>query len=1133
MVLLALAVPVGCAGAERPVDFTRDIRPFLSNKCFACHGPDEAERKGGVDGLRLDTLAGATADLGDGGRAIVPGDAAGSRVLERVTASDPDVRMPPDEFGKPLTAGEIDLLRRWITQGAHYAPHWAYTPPHRPAVPAVEPADWPRNAVDHFILQRLRSEGLQPSAAADRAALIRRVTLDLTGLPPTLEEVDTFLADESPDAYEAVVDRLLASDAYGEHMARLWLDLARYGDSAGYADDPLRTIWGYRDWVIRAFNQNMPFDQFTIEQLAGDLLDEPTTDQLIATAFHRNTLTNSEGGTDDEEFRNVAVVDRVNTTLAVWMGTTMACAQCHTHKYDPITQTEYFQVFALLNNTADSDKKDESPTVDVFTAEQQRQRREWESEIARLRTLTTTVTPELAAAQEQWQQRFAEPLEWTVPRGVAAASREGREITMADDGFLSAGGQAQQDILTLTIPASERERPLTGLRLETAGDRNFVVTRVAAAVVPPGRASLSGRYVRIELPGKDRMLSLAEVQVFSGAENIAPTGTAQQSSTDYDGPAQLAIDGNTNGDYTAAKSTTHTAVSKNPWWEVDLGGERPVDRLVIWNRTDNGLQARLKGAVVKVLDDRRQTVFEETLAEAPPASREFAVSGIRAVPLAAAVADFSQEGFKAADVLTAKSDPAKGWAVAPRQSEPHVLTLIVKPGTVVPAGWTVTLTLEQLSQHKHHTLQRVRVSETSDVRAAEQADYPADVIALLAGGGETGRTRLTEFYLTMAPALAAERAQLARLEKQLADLRPVTTVPVMRELPAGAQRETRLQHRGNFLDLGEVVTAGVPAAFPPLPAGPRNRLSLARWLVSRENPLTARVTVNRLWEKVFGVGLVRTVEEFGSQGELPSHPELLDWLAVEFMESGWDVQHILRLLVTSAAYRQSSAVSAELAARDPENRLLARGPRFRLTAEMVRDQSLAVAGLLSRTLYGPPVRPPQPSLDLKAAFGSSTDWEPSRGEDRYRRALYIQWRRSSPYPSMSAFDAPNREVCTLRRDRTNTPLQAFVTLNDPVYVEASQALGRRMAAHSGRIDEQLAWGFRLCLSRAPTAAELARLCDLYATSRERLQLNPAEAEKLATDPLGPVPNGSSAVDLAAWTVVGNVLLNLDEMLMKR
>jgi mono/diheme cytochrome c family protein len=765
-----LALPPAAAAADPAgkVDFNRDIRHILSNNCYACHGPDEKVRKAD---LRLDTREGATDNA-----AIVPGKPEQSELVKRISATDGEV-MPPPKTGKKLTRREIELLTEWVRQGAPYAKHWSYVKPERPPLPAVKDKDWSKNGIDHFILARLEREGLRPQPEADRYALIRRASLDLTGLPPTVEEVDAFVADKSPDAYEKLIDRLLAKPAFGEHWARMWLDLARYADSAGYADDPPRTIWAYRDYVIKSFNANKPFDKFTVEQIAGDLLPNPTEDQLVATAFHRNTLTNNEGGTNDEEFRNVAVVDRVNTTMAVWMGTSMACAQCHNHKYDPISQVEYFRFFAILNNTADADKADESPVLEV-------------------------------------------------------------------------------------------------------GDT----------------------------PAKKKLRTALEVE--------------------------------------AAK----------------------LDKL-----------ARFQPALV-------------------------------------------QGGLK---------------------------------------------------------------------------------------------------------------VQASALRRKAALFKPETTVPVMRELPPGQRRVTRLQYRGNFLDTGEVVTEGVPAAFPPLPAdGPPNRLALAKWLVSQDNPLTPRVMANRFWEQVFGTGLVRTSEEFGSQGELPSHPELLDWLACEFRD-GWDVKKFLKLLVTSAAYRQSSKVTPELLEKDPDNRLLSRGPRFRLAAETIRDQALFVSGLLSPKMYGPSVKPPQPAFGLNAAFGRTLDWQTSPGEDKYRRGLYTEWRRTNPYPSMTAFDAPSRESCTLRRVRTNTPLQALVTLNDPVYVEAAQALARKMAAAKGTIADRLVVGFRRCVARPPSEKELGVLERLFGEARAKYAGDPAKAAKMATDPLGPAPKGADVADLAAWTVVANVLLNLDEMILKR
>jgi len=758
--------------ADGVINFNRDIRPILSNNCFACHGPDEKSQKAG---LRLDTRAEAVSS-----GAIVPGQPEASELLRRVLSNDPAERMPPLKTGKNLTLAEKETLKRWIAQGAPYALHWSYVKPVRPQLPAGghSPTVSVRNPIDRFIAARLAQEGLTLQPEADRYTLARRVALDLTGLPPTASELATFLDDRSPGAYERYVDHLLAKPAFGEHWARMWLDLARYADSAGYADDPPRTIWAFRDYVIRSFNQNKPFDQFTIEQLAGDLLPNPTEEQLVATAFHRNTLTNNEGGTNDEEFRNVAVVDRVNTTMTVWMGTSIACAQCHSHKYDPITQREYFQLFAFFNNTADADRSDESPLLSVGD------------------------TPEKQAKRAE----------------------------------------------------------------------------------------------------------------------IAQKASALESLSNY-----------------------HEA----------------------------RIQATLK-------------------------------------------------------------------------------------------------------------------------------------------------------------------VQAEQIRKQLAHYQPETTVPIFRELQGNARRITRIQRRGNFLDTAEEVSEGVPAIFPPLPPdAPRNRLGLARWLVSGDNPLTARVTVNRFWEQIFGVGLVPTSEEFGSQGELPAHPELLDWLAVEFVESGWDIKKLLKLLVTSASYRQSSQVTPERLAKDPDNLLLSRGPRFRLSAEMVRDQALAVSGLLSSKMYGPSVKPPQPTFGLNAAFGRSIDWQTSPGEDRYRRGLYTEWRRTNPYPSMTAFDAPSRETCTIRRVRTNTPLQALVTLNDPVYVECAQALARRMIAASHNAADRVRFGLQTCLIRPAKPAEVDRLVRLYETVKPKYAANTAEAMKLATDPLGPLPKGVDPVEAAAWTVVANVLLNLDEMFLKR
>ncbi|MEX0689780.1 MAG: PSD1 and planctomycete cytochrome C domain-containing protein [Pirellulales bacterium] len=784
----AMATPPALA-TEPALSFTRDIKGLLSNRCIRCHGPDAEDRHGGGDeGLRLDTFAGATADLG-GHAALVPGKPSESELVARIMSTDPDVMMPPPEAGERLAAAEVDLLSRWITAGGEYEPHWAYVPPERPPIPAVKNAAWSKNDIDFFILARLEAEGLAPQPEADRTTLARRLSLDLTGLPPEPEAVNAFVADTAPDAVEKFVDRLLAHAGYGEHVARQWLDLARYADSAGYADDRPRTIWGWRDWVIRACDATMPFDEFTIKQLAGDLLPGATLDDRVATGFHRNTLTNSEGGTIDEEFRAAAVVDRVNTTMSTWMGTTIACAQCHDHKYDPLSQQEYFGIYGVFNQTADADRPDEAPLLPFFTPEQE--------------GLTRTLTANLAE----------------IARHVPAA----------------------------------------------------------------------------------------------------------------------------------------------------------------------------------------------------------------------------------------------------------------KPGVVEP------------------------------------------------------------------PELRPLRELEAGLQQELAAIKPITTVPVMEELPAGKRRVTKLHNRGNWNSLGSEVAEGVPTVFNPASPsanGRLDRLALAKWLVDPANPLTARVVVNRIWEQLFGIGIVSTSEEFGAQGDLPSHPELLDWLACELVEQGWNTKAITRLIVSSAAYRQTSKCPPELVAADPDNRLIACGPRVRLPAEVIRDQALAAAGLLSRKKGGPSVNPPQPALGLSAAFGSGIDWKTSEGEDRYRRALYTTWRRSNPYPSMATFDAPSREICTLRRPRSNTPLQALVTLNDPVYVEAAQALARRMIRAGGSTAADRAiHGFRLVLARMPTDPEIDRLVRLHDEVCVEYHGDGASARKIATDPLGAPPadlgidTPEKMADLAAWTVVANVILNLDETFM--
>jgi Protein of unknown function (DUF1553)/Protein of unknown function (DUF1549)/Planctomycete cytochrome C len=757
----------------RKIDFNREVRPLLAKNCFACHGQDEAKR---AKGLRLDRRVEALKPLKSGEMAIVPGDPDSSEIIARVTHEDETLRMPPRKSGSRLTAADVDVLTRWISDGAEYAQHWALIAPKYLPIPDVKERSWPRNAIDVWILSRLEIEGLKPSPAAARSTLLRRVSLDLRGLPPTIDEFKEFLQDTAPDAYENAVDRFLGDPAYGERWARMWLDQARYADSAGFGSDPLRpTIWRYRDWVIDAFNRNLPFDQFTRQQIAGDLFANPTLDERLATAFHRNTMTNTEGGTDDEEFRVAAIKDRVDTTMQVWMGLTIGCAKCHSHKFDPITHEDYYKFYAIFNQTADQDLPAETPVIPAPTSQIRERIGQIDEEIARLR------------------KTLASP-----PAGLSASTIRER------------------------IAALEKSKPA--------------------------------------IPG----------------------------------------------------------------------------------------------------------------------------------------------------------------------------------------------------------------------------------------------------------------------------------VPVMVELPSSKRRVTHILRKGNFLDPGDVVEPGVPQTLHRLPVGaPKNRLGVAEWLVDPNNALTARVAVNRYWAQIFGIGLVETEEDFGTQGEPPSHPELLDWLAIRYRESGWNTKALLRMIVTSATYRQSSKVRPGLSAKDPRNRLLARAPRLRLEAEIVRDQALALSGLLSHKFGGPSVFPPQPAGLWQAAFNGERTWSTSQGDDRYRRGLYTFWRRTVPYPSMAVFDAPSREICAVRRIRTNTPLQSLVTLNDPVYVEAAQALARRIVRDGGgTVSSRVGHGLELCLGHPPRPEQAEPLIALYTTLVASYAKRLAAATALATDPFGPLSPDMPPAELAAWTAIANVLLNLDSVLTK-
>ena len=822
--LAVLLIGWGCGDgdAQAEVDFNRDIRPILNERCILCHGG--VRRKGG---LSLSFRSEAIDTTESGKRAIVPGDPGASEMMRRITLHDPDERMPQED--DPLSPEDVKKLRRWIAEGALWDDHWAYVEPVAQDLPAVSDPSWPINGIDDFILARLDREGLTPSPRADCPTLLRRVSLDLVGLPPTLAEVETTCSDPAPDAYARFVDRLLASPPYGERWAAMWLDLARYADSQGYEKDSYRSIWRYRDWVIDAFNRDLPFDRFTIEQLAGDLLPHPTEEQRIATAFHRNTMTYAEGGTDDEEHRVAAVIDRVNTTWEVWQGTSFGCVQCHSHPYDPFRQEEYYSFFAFFNHTADWDQDHERPTLSMFPEDQQDAGRALLNEIQEIeqQMIAAVSTPAMVEARRDWEGRLDDP----------------------------------------------------------------------------------------------------------------------------------AVVGKVNGTW-----------------------QNEVLRIVRTPETER--------------DDAQRAFIRFVFAETNP-------------------------------------------------------------------------DLDSLRKQRRATREKVRA------------------------------------------------------------LKPITT-PVMQEAPEGKRRKTYVFERGNFLVRGEEVHPGVPGAMPPMPEdAPKNRLGMAQWLVSPENPLTARVMVNRFWEQLFGTGIVETLEDFGTQGLPPSHAALLDWLALQFVhEHQWSVKQLLKQIVTSATYRQTSRVTPVLLERDLQNRLLARGPRVRLSAEQLRDQALAVSGLLSTKMHGPSVMPSQPPGIWRSPY-SGAQWETSDGEDRHRRGIYTYWRRTSPYPSMVIFDSPSREFCVSRRIRTNTPLQALITLNDPVYVEAARALARRMIEHGGEaLDDRLRTGYALALAHDPEPAKLAVLRDFYEQAASYYRENPDDGAALAAmdDLVGE--------EMAALTAVANVILNLDEFITK-
>ena len=958
--------PVQTSGAEK-ISFNRDIRSILSANCFSCHGPDEKSREAE---LRLDTKQGALADLG-GYRALEPGKADDSELILRIESDDPDEVMPPPDSGHELTEKDRKILRQWVDAGGDYQTHWSFEKPLKAPLPITNKKDWALHQLDSFILNQLEAEGIKPSADSERHSWIRRVSLDLTGLPPSIEEADAFATDKTEEAHEKVVSRLLGSKAFGEHWARMWLDLARFADTKGYEKDRHRDVWRYRDWVIDAFNRDMPFDQFTAEQLAGDLLPEPTAEQMLATAFHRNTMENDEGGTDNEEFRVAAVKDRVDTTVQVWMGLTMGCAKCHSHKYDPISIEDYYSFYAVFNQTEDADRI--TPVMPFPTEVQSSELKELENKASSLNQRIAVKPDGFEDALAKWKKQLTEEPLWKPLKILKVKSKKNVALKQAKNGTLSVEKENPDKdtwVLTLEVPEG---KPLTAIRIDSFPKKK------------------GGKW-------KDKNVALRELTV--------------------------------------------------EWSEV---GKSPVP-----------------------------------------------------LPLKNPRADFSQRGWEVAKAIDGKTNA--GWAFSPKASDPHAAVFdLAKP----VSGGQLRLTLEQeYGQGLLFEKFRLSASVYPTKWLSPEID-PMRNVDLLFEEVEYPQTR--ELHAQ----LKTTRDKVNKLKNSF------SKTPVMRELPANRHRDNRIHNRGNFLDQGEKVPPAVPELFGKLPDGASaDRLGVARWLMDKDNPLTARVMVNRIWARLFGKGLVETEEDFGSQGLMPSHPELLDWLAVDYRENGWSLKKLLKTIVLSRTYRQSSSMSSKSIAADPTNRLLGRGPRFRLSAEVVRDQSLVSSGLLTRKIGGPSVMPPQPPGVWKSTY-SGERWKNATGPDRYRRGLYTYLKRTSPHPAMTTFDAGSGEVCQIRRIRTNTPLQALITLNDEAYLEASGALAGLMQKSSNELAQQITFGFRRVLTRPPTPEELKRLTELYQ------QLKPEFPQKKDFLSAAKLDEGDPSM-----VALASVLLNLDETLMK-
>ena len=1010
------------SNAEK-VDFVTQIQPIFKAKCYSCHADEEE-----YGGLRLDVKLRAM-DGGDSGPVIVPGESEKSKLVHLLIGTEEGERMPPEDAGTALDEEQIKLVSTWIDQGADWpaaadlagtkqSDHWAFQPIVKPEIPQVNGQDWVRTPIDAFILAKLEAEGVKPSPEADKETLLRRLCLDLTGLPPSPEEVEAFLEDDSPQAYEKQVDRLLASKHYGERWARHWLDVARYADSDGYEKDlPRPHAWRWRDWVINALNKDLPFDEFTRQQIAGDLLPGASTEQKVATGFHRNTLINREGGIDKEEDRVKRTVDRTNTVGSVWLGLTVGCAQCHNHKYDPITQRDYFSLYAFFNSL---DEPDIPAATQEAVKKYQEEKAKYDQQHAPfLAAIKEYEKTKLAEAQAAWEAAGpSDELNWNtfVPENLK--SEKGSTLKALEDGVVVASGEnPDSDVYTVTSKISTPG--VTAIRLETLPDESLEYNG-------PGR-SYRGNYV----------LSGFKVEV------------------------------------------------------------APADK--------------------------------------PEAFKPVKISRVQA--------DFSQKDWPIEAAIN--GDPKTGWAIAPEFGKPHYALFELAEDIGSDAGVIVKVTLDQTYESEAHNIGRFRLTTSKAPRPVKMDSMPQGVKAILAlkpeERSDANKAELAKYYRTIDPGLAKlQRAAEADAKKAPAD--PSTQIKAQAIAQMKSPRDTRILIRGDFLNPGSEVEINTPGVLPELETEGETptRIDLANWLVSPENPLTTRVTVNRIWTRYFGRGLVHTVEDFGTQGDEPSHPGLLDYLAVTFREQDWSMKALHRLIVTSAVYRQSSAARPELLERDPYNAWLASQNRLRVEAEVVRDLALSACGLMVDKVGGPSVRPPQPEGLASLGYANQVKWQTSQGEDRYRRGLYTFFQRTVPYPMLTTFDAPDSNVTCTRRERSNTPLQSLTLWNDPVFFECAQQLGRRIITEAevpeGKTDAQsvrdarLNYAVQLCLSRSASEQEMTALRDAYQTQLQLCQENSAALDVLVGK--SPVPPETNLPELSAYILVGRTLMNLDEFVTK-